>query len=145
MCGVSATLEMKQILYVEDSGLSQHLMKRFVSGLGELSSCENLTRAAAIFRERTFDLLITDFRFRDGEAIDLIQNIRQTLSPMQMPIIVVSSMMDNLLLNRVLRAGANEAFIKPLQMDYFRSVVTKMLEAPYVRRPEVVEVSAVCF
>jgi CheY-like chemotaxis protein len=136
---------MKQVLYVEDSATSQLLMRKYLAGVCELTITPSLRMATALFSERTFDLLISDFLFPEGDALDLIQHVRRNETSKTIPIVVISSSMDGALLSRVLKVGANEGLSKPLATAEFRSVVARMLEAPYVRSLERAICSVTCF
>jgi CheY-like chemotaxis protein len=136
---------MKQVLYVEDSATSQLLMRKYLAGLCELTITPSLRMAASLLSERAFDLLVSDFLFPEGDALDLLQQVRRTEAIKTMPIIVVSSSMDGALLNRVVKAGANEGMSKPLPTAEFRAVVLRMLEEPYVRSLDHAICSVTCF
>ena len=136
---------MKQVLYVEDSATSQLLMRKYLAGLCELTVTPSLRMAHSLLAERRFDLLVTDFLFPEGDALELIQRVRRLEPTKEMPIIVVSSSMDGALLSRVLKVGANEGISKPLATAEFRSAVLRMLEAPYVRSLDHAICSVACF
>jgi CheY-like chemotaxis protein len=134
---------MKNVLYVEDSVTSQLLMRKHLAGICELVVTASLQKAAALLEERDFALLIADFLFPEGDATELIRQVRRTPRRESMPIIVVSGSMDGLLLSQVLQAGANDALAKPLKNQEIRGMVATMLETPYVRRLEH-EIMGVC-
>jgi len=136
---------MKQVLYVEDSATSQLLMRKYLASICELTITPSLRMAVSLVAEHKFDLLISDFLFPEGDALDLLQHVRRSEATKAMPIVVVSSSMDGALLSRVLKAGANEGLSKPLATAEFRSVVTRMLEEPYVRSMESAICSVSCF
>jgi CheY-like chemotaxis protein len=136
---------MKQVLYVEDSATSQLLMRKYVAGMCELTITPSLRMAMSLLGERKFDLLISDFIFPEGDALDLIQFSRKSEATKDMPIIVISGSMDGALLSRVLKAGANEGLSKPLATSEFRAVVTRMMSEPYVRSMERAICSVTCF
>ena len=136
---------MKQVLYVEDSATSQLLMRKYVAGMCELTITPSLRMAMSLLSERKFDLLISDFIFPEGDALDLIQLSRKSEATKDMPIIVISGSMDGALLSRVLKAGANEGLSKPLATGEFRALVTRMMSEPYVRSMERAICSVTCF
>jgi CheY-like chemotaxis protein len=125
---------MKNVLYVEDSVTSQSLMRKHLDGLCELAVTASLLNVVTLLEKRNYALLIADFLFPEGDATELIREVRRTPRLSSMPIIVVSSSMDRLLLSEVLQAGANDALAKPLKSQEIRSLVATMLEKPYVRR-----------
>jgi len=120
-------------------------MRKYVAGMCELTITPSLRMAMSLLSERKFDLLISDFIFPEGDALDLIQLSRKSEATKDMPIIVISGSMDGALLSRVLKAGANEGLSKPLATDEFRAVVTRMMSDPYVRSMERAICSVTCF
>lgn len=136
---------MKQVLYVEDSATSQLLMRKYLAGLCELTITPSLRMAMSMLNERKFDLLICDFLFPEGDALDLIQLARKNENTKNTPIVVISSAMDGALLSRVLKAGANEGLSKPLNTGEFRGVINRMLTDPYVRSMDRAISSVTCF
>jgi DNA-binding response OmpR family regulator len=136
---------MKQVLYVEDSATSQLLMRKYLQSACELTITPSPRAGLTLTQERNFDLVVTDYLFPDGDALDLITRLRQARSNTQLPIIVVSSSMDATLLNRVLKAGANDGMAKPLPTEEFRALIDRMLRDAYVRTPEKSITSVACF
>src|SRR5882757_2446492 len=136
---------MKQVLYVEDSATSQLLMRKYLVGLCDLTITPSLRMAISLLAERHFDLLISDFLFPEGDALDLIHHVRRTETLKDMPVIVISSSLDGTLLSRVLKAGANEGMSKPLNTAEFRAIVTRMLTLPYVRSLDHALTGVSCF
>lgn len=136
---------MKRVLYVEDSAMAQLLMRKCLSGLCETTIVSTLPAAFETLKAGHFDLVITDFLFPEGDALDFIEHARQSESCEKLPIIVVSSSMDCMLVNRVLKAGANEALPKPLIAATFQALVERMLRAPYVRAPKDAVNGVSCF
>ena len=124
---------MKHVLYVEDSTTSQLLMRKYVGAMCTLTIMSTPGLAVNALNERPFDLLITDFLFPDGDAMDLIHFVRKTPSLAKMPIVVVSSSMNDALLSKALKAGANDGAAKPLGTTAFRGMIERMLYEPYVR------------
>ncbi len=122
-----------RILYIEDSMTSQLLMKRYVSGLGELILATSLGQASLVLEDETFDLVVSDFLLPGGDSTVLLHQIRQNPRTAHLPIIVVSGTMDRALLGRVIKAGANDGLSKPINVTEFRAMVQRMLTDPYVR------------
>lgn len=123
----------KQVLYIEDSVTSQLIMRRVLKDVGELTIATTLKAGRALLETRTFDLMVTDFVFPEGDALPLIEFARTKTSTVSMPIIVVSGTLDGVVLSRVLKAGVNEALPKPLNNTTFRELAIRMLTDPYVR------------
>jgi DNA-binding response OmpR family regulator len=120
-------------------------MRRFLKGACELVGVRTITDARNVLRERPFPLVITDFLFPEGDAIEFITEIRSTRSPTELPVLVVSCAMDRVLEGRVLKAGANEALAKPVDPDELRALVERLLSDPFVREQSHGVVGACCF
>ncbi|MBI5381114.1 MAG: response regulator [Opitutae bacterium] len=135
---------MKHVLYVEDSAMSQNLMRKYLDGVCDLTVTATLKKASAMLADRVFDLLIADYLFPEGDASELIRQTRSSPRHSAMPIIVVSSSMDGVLLSRVLHCGANDALAKPLKAQVIRYMVKTMLHAPYVCRQEHAALGVCC-
>ena len=135
----------KQVLYVEDSATSQLLMRKYLGADCDLTITPSPRSGLTLLNERAFDLVITDFLFPDGDALDLITTLRRTKNHTELPIVVVSGSMDLALRNRVLKAGANDGMAKPLPTVDFRAMITRMLREAYVRTPEQSMTSVTCF
>jgi DNA-binding response OmpR family regulator len=136
---------MKRILYVEDSSMAQQFMCRLLKELGEVSVIASLQSAEAVLKTERFDLLIADYLFPEGDALAFIRKVRESVSPVQLPIIIVSGSMDRLLVSQVLKAGANDAFAKPLNVDEFKAAVNRMLTHAYVRSDAHGLIGVCCF
>jgi CheY-like chemotaxis protein len=136
---------MIDVLYVEDSTTAQVLMRKYLEGIAMLTIAPSLDAAIQLLRERRFKLMIADYNFREGKSLQLIQYVRTSPMHHQMPVIVISSSMDGPMLTRILRAGANDGQAKPLHVAEFRTLVTQMLSAPYVRSLEHPVIDVTCF
>jgi two-component system chemotaxis response regulator CheY len=136
---------MIDVLYVEDSTTAQVLMRKYLEGIAMLTIAPSLDAAIQLLRERRFKLMIADYNFREGNSLQLIQYVRTSPMHHQMPVIVISSSMDGPMLTRILRAGANDGQAKPLHVAEFRTLVTQMLSAPYVRSLEHPVIDVTCF
>ena len=123
---------MKRILYIEDSVTSQLIVRRILSGTNEVTIAPTPRAGNVLLEQNGYDLVITDFLFPQGDALDLIIPLRQTKSTLEVPIIAVSGSMDTALVNRLLKAGVNACLCKPLKPPEFLSFVERMLREPFV-------------
>lgn len=124
---------MKKILYVEDSVTSQKMMTTLLEGVAEITVASTLAAAKTRLEKEHYDLMIADYLFPHGDALEFVRCIRQSVPPTQLAIVVVSGSMDRLMLSEALRAGANDAFAKPLRVVEFRAAIELLLDQPYIR------------
>jgi CheY-like chemotaxis protein len=135
---------MDEVLYVDHSTTSQVLMRKYLEGLASLTLASSLDAALQLLRDHQFKLMIAGYDFAERNALELIQFVHTSPAHHQMPVIVISSSMDESLLTRILRAGANDGMSKPLRVEEFRAMVTRMLCAPYVRKLEHSVIDVAC-
>lgn len=125
---------MKRILYIEDSVTSQLIVRRILSNTNDIVIAPTPKVGNELLEQNTYDLVITDFLFPQGDAFDLIIPLRQKKTPLELPIIAISGSMDTALVNRLLKAGVNACMCKPVKPPDFLSFVESMLAAPYVEK-----------
>ncbi len=136
---------MKHVLYAEDSLTSQLLLRRSIADLCEVTVTSTLAQTEAALAVQRYDLLIADYLFPEGNIFELLSNLRQSDRYHAMPIVVISSAMDALLLTRLLKIGVNDGLSKPLPPSELRLLVERMLTAPYVRTLEQSLTGVRCF
>jgi len=136
---------MKRILYIEDSVTSQLIVRRILSGTNEVVIAPTPRAGNVLLEQNSYDLVITDFLFPQGDALDLIVPLRQNKSLMELPIIAVSGSMDTALVNRLLKAGVNACMCKPLKPKEFQIFVERMLQEPFVEGYENTVSTVNCF
>ena len=124
---------MKRILYIEDNPVTQKLMHRHLKALAAITVAATFKEGQLLLRDQTFDLVLADVNLPDGNALDLVRELRARYSPSQLPVILVSAAMDQLLKVQSLQAGANECFPMPTPWPILLGTVQRMLDCPYVR------------
>ena len=127
---------MKRILYIEDNSVTQKLVCRHLDRTANIITSKTLGEARVLLRDQSFDLMLADVNLPDGNSLDLVLELRGRYSATQLPVILVSASMDQLLRARALRAGANDCFPMPTPWASLLSAVEQMLHAPYVRPSE---------
>lgn len=123
---------MKRILYIEDTVPTAYVVQKHLTGLAEISLASDLAEGRKLLRKDTFDLLLCDVYLPDGTGLELVFELRKTLSPAQLPVILVSSSMDQLLRAKSFRVGANDCFPMPTPWPVLVGAVGRMLKQPYI-------------
>lgn len=81
--------------------------------------------ARDILENNRFDIIITDFELEDGNALDLIKEVKSL--GLSTPIIAVSSSMNDSLSKKLLSAGATTTLPKPLNSENLRASILQIL------------------
>ena len=127
---------MPSVLFIEDSRTFQRLMTKYLPDDYELTVLDNLSAGWESIQSRKYDLVITDFLFPQGDAFELIFQVRHRFSPQQLPVIVLTSVADRFLISKLFVAGVNATISKPPNVPAFRELVAKMIAEPWVQRPD---------
>jgi CheY-like chemotaxis protein len=136
---------MDEVLYVDHSTTSQTLVGKYLDGIASLTFATSIDAAIQILGERRFKLMVAGYDFAEGNILEIIQHVRTSPVHGQMPVIIISSSLDETLLTRILRAGANDGMSKPLNVPVFQAMVARMLAEPYVRSLEYRVIDVACF
>ena len=127
---------MPSVLFIEDSRTFQRLMTKYLPEDYELTILDNLAAGWSAIQSKKFDLVISDFIFPDSDAFELIFKARHRYTPQQLPLIVLTSVADRFLINKLFIAGVNATVAKPPHVPEFRQLVAKMIAEPWVQRPD---------
>jgi CheY-like chemotaxis protein len=127
---------MPSVLFIEDSRTFQRLMSKYLPEGYDLTIIDNLASGWEAIQSRAYDLVITDFMFPEGDAFELIFQIRHRYSPEELPIMVLTSVADRFLISKLFVAGVNATVSKPPNVPVFRDIVERMIARPWVQRPD---------
>lgn len=118
-----------RVLLVDDSGSARRFMRRVLENLGitNFLEAENGRQAAAILEETMVDLVVTDYNMpeMDGEA--LVRHIRSKGWQQSVPILMVTSEINEGRLAAVEKAGVSGLCDKPFEPDVVKSLLWNML------------------
>jgi len=127
---------MPSVLYIEDSRTFQRLMTKYLPEDYELTILDNLSAGWEAIQAHKYDLIISDFMFPQGDAFELIFQVRHRYSPQQLPLIVLTSVADRFLISKLFVAGVNATVSKPPNVPSFRELAAKMIAEPWVQHPD---------
>ena len=103
----------KSILVVDDSGPTRNIIKDVFEAEGyKVDSAADGSEALAAAKNVHYDLICTDIVMPNMDGFMLIENIRKNDSLKNIPVIVVSSKLDNEEQNRAALLGANRYIVK---------------------------------
>ena len=104
-----------RLLVVDDDGLNRDLMVRRLSKRGfEAAHADSGKNALEWIRSHTVDLLLLDVDMPEMSGLDVLATLRQTYTPAQLPIIMVTGKSGSDDIVSALAAGANDYITKPV-------------------------------
>ena len=120
-----------RILVVEDElVIRKVLVDRLEEEGFRPQPCESLAAARAALALGTPDAMLLDLKLRDGDGLDLLEEVRRT--PAQLPVIVVTAFSDSARAIRASRLGAFEYVTKPFDIEALLATVARAVETPLV-------------
>lgn len=117
-----------RILIVENNSFVRESLVCLIDGQPDLFCCgeaDSLASTATAVAESKPDLVLTDLRFKDGEAFDLINSL--ALGPSKTSILVLSQSDEVLYAERALQAGARGYVMKGEAVDELLGAIRTVL------------------
>lgn len=113
------------VLYVEDDDATREQISSVMGMLfSSLSVAEDGMQGLELYKNGKFDLVITDINMPRMNGIEMMKKIK-SINPMQKVIIVSAHDGGDYLLSAI-RAGVDNFILKPVEMEQFQEVVTKV-------------------
>src|ERR1700743_2388118 len=107
---------MAKILLVEDDLTFSQMLQNFVQKNGhEIIAVSNTKAGLKLLEEKTYDLLLLDYRLPDGTGLDVLADIRERGK--LVPAIMMTSLNDVRTAGKAIRAGAFDFITKPVNPD----------------------------
>ena len=136
---------MKRILFIDDSTTSQMIVKRMLGEKFDVTAADSPIEGVSLVETSVFDLVLMDYYFPKGTAMDAIVPIRQHHTTSGLPIIAASCSMDSALKARLLKFGVNACTPKPFSREVLLPLVERMLAAPFVESLQSTECAVSAF
>lgn len=105
------------VLVVDDTYHNRIVLERLLEQNGhEVISVESGVDALVQLAERNFDLILLDVMMPVVDGFQVLQEIRQSRSPLELPVIMVTARDESHTIEKALRLGANDYVTKPLDL-----------------------------
>src|SRR5262245_11265995 len=105
----------ESLLIVDDSEkICDLLSRRFKEHGYSTSTAENGKKALELIAERNFDLILLDIEMPGMGGLEVLKALRQTRTPTEVPVIMISANHRNADVVEALSLGANDYATKPL-------------------------------
>ena len=112
----------KKALIVDDEPDIRELLEITLGRMDiETRSAADVTNAKSLLEEETFDFCLTDMNLPDGNGIELVQHISDTVPGMPVAMITAHGSMDSAV--EALKAGAFDFVSKPVNLELLRNLV----------------------
>ena len=113
-------------LLVDDEPDIIELLDMTLDRMGvESCKADNVTSAKALVRENSFDLCLTDLRLPDGEGLELVDFIQNSVTPFPVAVVTAHGNMDTAIM--AMKKGAFDFVSKPVDLHVLRNLVSHAL------------------
>jgi CheY-like chemotaxis protein len=119
-----------KILVVDDNDINLALVGKILELEGyQILPAHNCTEAVDLLLSSTPDLAILDVMMPDMDGYELCMKFREPPINATMPIVMLTAMNSPTERLLALKAGANDIWSKPFDMDAFRQRIGDLLKA----------------
>jgi two-component system response regulator PilR (NtrC family) len=121
--------EAKRVLVVDDEADIRELLDLTLARMGLLADCVgSLADARRMLATQRYQLCLTDMRLPDGEGLELVRHIADTVADLPVAVITAHGSAENAV--SALKAGAFDYIAKPVSLDQLRGMVKSALDLP---------------
>jgi DNA-binding response OmpR family regulator len=120
---------MSRIVYVDDDSTISAMVERILRRREgcEVSLAGDIESAIALIQAQRPDLVISDLRLGNGDAIDIVEQLRSDAATREVPVLIVSGDQDPSTEARLLEAGADGFLAKPFEFGELLAAVDRLL------------------
>ncbi len=121
--------EKKRVLVVDDEADIRELLDLTLARMGLLADCVgSLAEARRMLASQRYQLCLTDMRLPDGEGLDLVRHIAESVADLPVAVITAHGSAENAV--SALKAGAFDYIAKPVSLEQLRGMVKSALDLP---------------
>ena len=127
--------ESRRVLVVDDEADIRELLDLTLARMGLQADCAgSLAEARRFLASQRYQLCLTDMRLPDGEGLELVRHIAETVADLPVAVITAHGSAENAV--SALKAGAFDYIAKPVSLDQLRIMVKSALDLPRTDRGE---------
>jgi two-component system, sensor histidine kinase and response regulator len=120
---------MQTLLIVDDEAHNRVLLRRIFQSTYHILEAEHGQAALDQLAQQSIDLVLLDIMMPEMSGLEVLQNIRQTYSLIQLPVILISALTENEDVAHGITLGANDYITKPINVDIVLARVQTQLTA----------------
>ncbi|MDO5103280.1 MAG: sigma-54 dependent transcriptional regulator [Lautropia sp.] len=118
-----------RVLVVDDEESLRELLELTLVGMGlDVDLAADLASARKLLGAQRYSLCLTDMRLPDGNGLDLVRQISESLPDTPVAVITAYGSAENAV--AALKAGAFDYLAKPVGLDALRTLVRSALKQP---------------
>jgi two-component system, sensor histidine kinase ChiS len=113
------------ILIIEDDKVSLKMLQHSIDNLGHtVHTAENSEAAISLLSTEKIDLILSDIMMPGISGLSLVSVLR-TVQLCKLPIIMMSVLHNQALLDAAFEAGANDFLVKPISIELLKDKLEK--------------------
>ncbi len=116
---------MPHILIVEDDAALDEVLRETLSGEHRCDAVTTVESALVLFRQKAYDLVITDMSLPRGSGLQLLDEIRKAGG--STPVIVITGGSSGLSESAIRQLGATEYLLKPFNLPDIEAAVERAM------------------
>lgn len=117
------------VLVVDDTKENRtHLARRLARDGYQVTTAESGALALETLEYQPVALVLLDVRMPDMDGLEVLQHIRETATPEELPVLMVSANTDTPTKVRAMDLGANDYLQKPVEYDYLLAKLRAFLK-----------------
>ncbi len=122
-------IEQLRVLLVDDSKLARKVIARVLGNLGiaNITEAGDGSEAIEILKEKTFDLVVTDYNMPEVNGRELTEHIRSTEQLSHLPVMMVTSEANEAHLENIAQSGVNAMMDKPFEPEGVRRILASIM------------------
>ena len=119
---------MGRVLIVDDHDFNLKLLERLLELEGrEVRAAASLAAAEQALAEEQPAMIVIDLNLPDGSGLDLTRRLKSEARTASIPIVACTAAVMQSDEQRALEAGCDAFVAKPIDVEYFSTVVSSML------------------
>lgn len=120
----------RSILLVDDEPLNRDMLSRRLGKAGyDVATASDGADALAQIQSKRPDLVLLDLLMPGMSGLDVLRELRRTVDPTELPIVVATALHETSFLVEAMEAGANDFVTKPLDFPVVLARVESQLRA----------------
>lgn len=122
----------RQVLYIEDNPANMRLVKKIISGLGDvrLLTAESAEAGLELVRIGRPHLILMDINLPGMDGFEALDRLRGSEETRNIPVVAVTANAMPDQVQRVMAAGFDDCLTKPINLQRFVAVVDALLQRP---------------